>query len=50
MTRFLLVLIFAAGTRTAAAQAPLPANARVLLKGTWVSTEDKDNSIVITDK
>ena len=45
-----LLLAATAATPPAVTDPPLPANARALLKGTWVSTEDKDNSIVITDK
>lgn len=46
----LLLAVMAATPPAGPAFLPLPANARVLLKGTWQATDDKNVTLIITDK
>ena len=49
MPRFIFVLLFAAGTRFAAAQAPLPAQ-KALLKGDWQAVKDASDILHVVEK
>ena len=46
----LLLAVTAATPPASSVISPLPADARVQLKGTWQATDDKNVTIVITDK